>query len=179
MMPPAVPAMPDSSRAAPADARPGYGTRFLVACYTGVGAAGCAFMFYISTLPVTIPDDWGAQVPSVFGAIATMAFMLAAWPWVFLPLPLLIAGLTYLRGSGWRWLATWAVAVAAGAALEAMVITRTGYHYPSPTYVGPGIVSWVSLTESLGFAALGAAMMAILAGAERSAAHPAAGRPPA
>ena len=96
-----------------------------------------------------------------------------------LPLPLLIAGLVYLRRSGWRWLATWTAAVAAGAALEAMVITWTGYHYPSPTYVGPGIVSWVSLTESLGFAALGAAMMAILAGAERSAAYPAAGRPPA
>jgi hypothetical protein len=37
----------------------------------------------------------------------------------------------------------------------------------------------IPLCESLGFAALGAAMMAILAGAERSAAYPAAGRPPA
>jgi hypothetical protein len=97
---------------------PGYGTRFLVACYTGVGAAGCAFMFYVSTRPVTIPDDWGAQVPGVFGAVATMAYMLAAWPWAVLPLLLLIAGLVYLRRSGRRWLAAWAVAVAAGAALD-------------------------------------------------------------
>jgi hypothetical protein len=108
-----------------------------------------------------------------------MAYMLAAWPWAVLPPPLLIAGLVYLRRSGWRWLAMWAVAAAAGAALEAMVITWFGYPYPSPTYVGPGMVSWVSLAESLRFAALGAAMMAILAGAERSAAHPAAGSLPA
>ena len=174
MTPPAVP-----GQAAPADARPGYGTRFLVICYTGVGAAGCAFLFYVSTRPVTIPDDWGAQVPGVFGAIATMAFSLAAWPWVVLPVPLLIAGLVYLRRSGWRWPAMWTAAVAAGAALEAMVITWFGYHYPSPVYVGPGMVSWVSLAEALGYAALGAAMMAILAGPERSATHAAAGSRPA
>jgi hypothetical protein len=171
--------MPDAPRAAPVDARPGYGTRFLVVCYTGVGAVGCAFMFYVSTLPVTIPDDWGAQVPGVLGAITTLAYMLAALPWAVLPIPLLIAGLIYLRRSGWRWLAMWTVAVGAGAALETIVVTWTGYHYPSPTYTGPGMVSWVSLAESLGFAALGVAMMAILRGAERSAAHPAAGRLPA
>ncbi len=34
-----------------------------MACYTGLAAVGCAYMFYLSTLPVTIPDDWGAQVP--------------------------------------------------------------------------------------------------------------------
>jgi hypothetical protein len=128
--------MPDSPRVAPADARPGYGTRLLVVCYTGLGAAGCAFLFYVSTRPVTIPDDWGAQVPGVIGVITTMAYMLAAWPWVFLPLPLVVAGLVCLRRSGWRWLAMWTVAVAAGVALEAMVITWFGYHYPSrPTSV--------------------------------------------
>jgi hypothetical protein len=82
--------MQDAPRAAPVDARPGYGTRFLVVCYTGVGAVGCAFMFYVSTLPVTIPDDWGAQVPGVLGAITTLAYMLAALPWAVLPIPLLI-----------------------------------------------------------------------------------------
>ena len=179
MTPPAVPATPGSPRAAPVDARPGYGTRFLVACYTGVGAVGCCFLFYVSTLPVTIPDDWGAQVPGVFGAITMMAYTLAALPWAVLPLPLLIAGLIYLRRSGWRWLATWTAAVVAGAVLEAMVITWFGYHYPSPTYVGPGMVRWISLAESLGYAVLGAGMIAILAGAERSAAHPAAGSLPA
>jgi hypothetical protein len=44
-----------------------------VACYTRLGAVGCAYMFYVSTLPVTIPDDWGAQVPGVIGAITTVA----------------------------------------------------------------------------------------------------------
>jgi hypothetical protein len=171
--------MPDARRAAPADARPGYGTRFLVACYTGLGAAGCAYMFYASTLPVVIADDWGAQVPAWLGAPATVLNLLLAWPWTALPVALQIAGFVHLRRASWRWLDTWTGAVAAGLALEALVISGFGYHYPSPVYVGPGIVSWVSLAESLGFAALGVAMMAILAGSERSAAHPAAGRLPA
>jgi hypothetical protein len=38
-------------------------------------------------------------------------------------------------------------------------------------------VSGTSLAESLGFAALGVAMIAILAGAERSAGYQAAGKP--
>ena len=73
----------------------------------------------------------------------------------------------------------WTGAVAAGIALEALVISGFGYHYPAPVYVGPGIVSWVSLAELLGFAALGVAMIAILAGAERSAGQTSTGSLPA
>jgi hypothetical protein len=39
----------------------------------------------------------------------------------------------------------WTGAVAAAPALEALVISGFDQPYPVPLYVGPGIVSWVSL----------------------------------
>jgi len=73
----------------------------------------------------------------------------------------------------------WAGTVAAGITLELLFITGFGQPDPSPAYTGPAIVNWAWLAESVGFAAVGAAMIAILAGAERSARLPAAGSPSA
>jgi len=169
--------------AAPADARHGLGCRLLVAYYAVAGTAWCAYLFYLSTLPVTIPGDWpegGGGGPAWLGAIAAVALLLLCMWWLF-PL-LLLAGFAYLPSAApgaRRWLAGWAGALAAGIMLEALVITGFGYHDPSPAYIGPAVVNWVWLVESLGFAAVGATMIAILTGAERSARRQAAGSLPA
>ncbi|MFI5067052.1 MAG: hypothetical protein ACHP9Z_24155 [Streptosporangiales bacterium] len=101
-----------------------------------------------------------------------LATVVAGLPWAVLPASLLFVGLAHLRRAApgrRRWPVAWAAVVAAGIALEALVITRFGYHVPSPTYIGPGLVSWISLAESGGFAALGVTLTATLVGGERSA----------
>jgi hypothetical protein len=120
----------------------------------------------------------GRPVPPC--GIAAVALLLLCMWWVF-PL-VLLAGFAYLPSAApgaRQWLAGWAGALAAGIMLEALVVTGFGYHNPSPAYIGPAIVNWVWLVESLGFAAVGAAMIAILTGAERSARRQAAGSLPA
>ena len=150
--------------------KPGRACRVLVICYTALGAAGSAFMFYVSTLPVTIPDDWPAQAPSWLTAVAYVAATLLGLPWALLPVPLLAAGLVHVRraasGRGWR-TAAWTGALAAGAGLEALLISGAGYHFPGPGYDDRAIVSWVSLAEALGFAAAGVAMIVTVNGAAR------------
>ena len=166
----------------PAAARHGLGCRFLVAYYTMAGTAWCAYLFYLSTLPVTIPGDWPeGGGPPWLAAIAVAALLLLFVWWLF-PLLLLPAGLAYLPSAALgarRWPAVWAGTVAAGITLEVLFITGSGQPDPSPAYTGPAIVNWAWLAESVGFAAVGAAMIAILAGAERSARRAAAGSPSA
>jgi hypothetical protein len=170
--------------ASPADARHGLGCRLLVAYYTVAGTAWCAYLFYLSTPSVTIPGDWPQGEgggPAWLGAIAPAALVLLCMWWLF-PLLLLLAGLAYLPSAApgaHRWPAAWAGAIAAGITLEALFITGFGQSGPSPAYIGPAMVNWVWLAESAGFAAVGAAMIAILTGAERSARRQAAGSLPA
>jgi hypothetical protein len=69
-------------------------------------------------------------------------------------------------------------AVTVGVTLEALFLTGFGQPDPPPAYIGPAVVNWVWLAESAGFAAAGAAMIAILTGAERSARRQPAGSLP-
>jgi hypothetical protein len=136
---------------------------------------------YLSTRPVTIPGDWPEGGPAWLGAIAAAALVLLCM-WGLFPVLLLLAGLAYLLSTApgaRRWPAVWAGAVAAGITLETLFITGFGQPDPSPAYTGPAVVNWVWLAESLGFATVGAAMIAILTGAERSARRQAAGSLPA
>jgi hypothetical protein len=92
--------------------------------------------------------------------------------WGLFPVLLLLAGFAYLPSAApgaRRWPAVWAGAVAAGITLEALFITGFGQPGPAAAYIGPAIVNWVWLAEALGFATVGAAMIAILTCAERSA----------
>jgi hypothetical protein len=153
----------------------------LVAFYTVAGTAWCAYLFYLSTLPVTIPGDWPGGGPAWLGAIAAVALVLLGLWWLF-PVLLLLAGLAYLPSAApgeRRWPVVWAGAVAAGVTLEALFLTGFGQPDPSSAYIGPAVVNWVWMAESAGFAAAGAAMIAILAGAERSARRQLAGSQPA
>jgi hypothetical protein len=161
------PVVPRGPRSALAAAKRAPICRSLVACYTLFGAAWCGYIFFLSTQPVTIPDDWGAQAPAWLGVIAALA-VFGYLPWLVYPVPLLIAGIVHVRRAApgsWRWLAAWAGAVAAGMVLEALVATHAGFHFPSPVYTGLGRVSWVALGESFGFVAVGAAMIRIVDGA--------------
>ena len=145
-----------------------------MAGYALLGAIGCACLFYVSTLPVTIPDDWPAQAPAWLLAVGTGTALVLGLPWFFLPIALLVVGVRHVRQAApgrWQWPVLWSWAVAAAIGLEALAIMRIGYHIPSPGYLGPGIVSWVSLVESIGFMTLGAAMIAVLTRAERSVGH--------
>lgn len=143
----------------------------MIALYTLLGAAGCAGLFYVSTLPVTIPDDWPAQAPAWLLAAGTGMVLVLGLPWMFLPIPLLLLGVRQVRRAApgrWSWPVLWSWTVAAAVGMQALAITRVGYHIPSPGYRGPGIVSWVSLVESIGFLALGTVMIIELTRAERS-----------
>jgi hypothetical protein len=151
----------------------------LVICYALLGAVGSACLFYVSALPVTIPDDWPAQAPVWLLAVGTGTALVLGLPWLFLPIPLLVFGVRHVHHAPgrWQWPVLWSWAVSGAVGLEALAIMRIGYHIPSPGYMGPGIVSWVSLVESIGFVALGAAMIAVLTGAERAVSRLAAGMP--
>jgi hypothetical protein len=96
--------------------------------------------------------------------------LLGAVPWVLLLGLILILGVAHFRRVApgrHLWKVAWAGAVVAGIVLMALV----NYVHVSPysPYTGPTMVSWGELPVSTGFLALGAVMIAILAGAARSA----------
>lgn len=147
----------------------------LVACYAAGGAAVYAYVFYLSAQSAQVTPH-PAHVTLRPGWMATGSVILevlAGWVWMELPLPLLIIGLvrTGRAGlAGWRWPAAWAGAVAAGIALEVLLMTgaNANWLFPDyPYYPPPPGLSWVSLAESAGFLLVGAVMTGVLIGAER------------
>lgn len=158
------------------------GFRFLVASYTLLGAVACAYLFAVSTQPVTIPDDPPVLGPPwVGGAVFVLMFALAA-PWALLPVPLLIVGALRLRQvppAGWRWCAAWVAAIAASTGLEVLAGTHYAQPWVSPAYQGAAVVNWMSLAESAGFVCAGVAMMTVLTAAQRSVNRQLAGTRPA
>lgn len=145
--------------------------RLLVTSYPVLGAAGCGYLFAVSTQPVTIPGDPPVLGPPwLSGAAVLVVFVLAA-PWALLPVPLLIVGVRRLRQvppAGWRWCAAWVAAVAAAAGLEVLAVTRYAQPWVSPAYLGTAVVNWVALAESAGFLVAGLVMLAVLTAAQRS-----------
>jgi hypothetical protein len=78
----------------------------LVACYAAFGVLTSAYVFYVSTLPVTIPDDFGANAPGWMSTLAAEASVFLLLPWAVLPVPLLVCGALHLRREvpgGWGW----------------------------------------------------------------------------
>jgi uncharacterized membrane protein YhaH (DUF805 family) len=159
------------------------GFRLLVTSYPLLGAGRCAYLFAVSTQPVTIPDDPPVLGPPwLSGAGFLLVFVLAA-PWALLPVPLLAVGVRRLRQvppAGWRWCAAWVAAVSAAAGLEVLAVTRYAQPWVSPAYLGPAVVNWVALAESAGFLVAGLVMLAVLTAAQRSLRRqPATARPAA
>jgi hypothetical protein len=140
--PSAAPAVSVSGRPGSAAATTGRPCWVLVACWAVCGAAGCAWLFLISTQPYTVPADppsAPAWIPVPVSAAIEVGGLFLSLPWAVLPVVLLIAGLARLRragAAGW-WLASWAVAVAAGIGLEVLTATRFAVPWVSPAFGGP------------------------------------------
>ena len=151
----------------------------LVACYASFGALGSAYAFYVSTLPVTIQDDFGASAPGWMTFLAAELALLVPL-WAVLPAPLLIFGAAHLRqtvpGRG-AWPAAWASAVSIATVLEVEIWKGWAAPPESPGYYGPAIVDWHALDLAVAFVILGVTMAAVTGGAERSARHQPTARP--
>jgi hypothetical protein len=158
------------------------GFRLLVTSYPFLGAAGCAYLFAVSTQPVTIPDDPPVLGPPWLGGVAILLVFALAVPWALLPVPLLIVGIRRLRQvppAGRRWCAAWVAAVSAAAGLEVLAVTRSAQPWVSPAYLGPAVVNWAALAESAGFLVAGLVMLAVLTAAQRTLRRQPAGARPA
>ena len=165
--------VPRAERVVPASVASGRLCRVLVTCWALLGAGGCALLFVWSTGRVqgsygmVIAPTW---LPSWLSYILWLAAFLGAVPWMLLLGVILILGVVHFRRVApgrHLWGVAWAGAVAAGILLMALV----NYVHISPysPYTGPTIVSWGELPVSAGFLVLGAAMIALLTRAARSA----------
>jgi hypothetical protein len=162
--------MPDFPRRAPGSSSSSRPYEFLVAAWALWAAATSAYLFIWSTMPVNQLDEpplWGPDW--LFTIMYFFALSALARP--LLLVPLLITGLTHLRRTArarWRWVLAWVLAGSAGISVEVLDVTDYALPFPAPNYMGPAVVSWPNLVEAVGFLAVGAAMLGVLIGAERS-----------
>jgi len=148
-------------------------TWLLSMVWVTAGAVVTGYTFYVTTKPFS----WADVTDEIQGPVAVqIAANLAAYAWLALPLPVLIAGFIRLRG--WRrgnWLraAAWAGAWIAGAALMAQASAWGQYPEgscpnsyqnsmvcPIPS---PAVVSWGELPICAAWLLLGAVMTWIMA----------------
>jgi hypothetical protein len=147
-------------------ANPGRGRRAsltFVACWAIPGAAFCAWQFYQGLVPAQ-PDGWAAP-GGLIGAALTILAILYALFWLCLPAVTLIVGIGQLVATarrGWPWPTLWAAAVVAGIGLDPL-----GLWSLDTTYSGGGF-EWPWLAASIGYLAVGAALLAILLAAPRT-----------
>ncbi len=136
----------------------------LVICWTFIGAAGFAYLFASSTVPVTELGESGQFGPPWLQGIAVMCGVLFGLPSFVLPLLWLPFGLYSLRRQRcevWRHIA-WIAGTAAAVAMEAAATMGVGVAAIAPKYLGAPIVSWVWLAESGGFLVIGVTLAAVL-----------------
>jgi len=127
-----------------------------------VGVALCLLLAASWTLTqAAFCLDWSLTASSAEGWAGW-----SGWDWlellVLLPLivtPLLVGGLFLVARAGWRSVAAWVGAVAAGIGLEALTV-RVGLPRP-----------WVWLALTIGFLAAGGSMAVVLIRAQRFAWH--------
>ena len=163
-------AIPDARPGASGASRSSHACRFLIATWALWEAAASAYLFIWSTMPVSAPDEpplWGPDWLNT-----SMDFlMLSSLAGTALLVPLLIAGLIYLRRTAPAtrpWTAAWVLVGVAAIAVEALYVTGFAVPFVVPTYTGPAVVSWVSLFEAAGFLAIGAALIGALIAVDRS-----------
>ena len=127
-------------------------------CWALSGPAYCA-IFLDPQAPLGRLVPTGLPAPLVTAIFITAGLYTIFW--ASLPVTLLIVGIGYLRFAvpGWRWPAAWAGIVAAGIALDPLSLAALSAFEPS---------TWHWLALSAAFLAIGAAMIAVLTGAERS-----------
>lgn len=130
-------------------------------CWALSGAAYCAI--FLDPQPplgrLGLPP-----LPAPLVSAIVIAAMLYSLFWASLPVTLLIVGIGHLRFAvpGWRWPAAWVGIVAAGIALDPLSLAALS---PFDTS------TWHWFALSAAFLSVGAAMIAVLTGAERSRAR--------
>jgi hypothetical protein len=130
-------------------------------CWALSGAAYCA-IFLDPQPPLDSLGQTRLPAPLVTAIVITAGLYTLFW--ASLPVTLLIVGIGHLRFAvpGWRWPAAWAGIVAAGIALDPLSLAALSSFDTS---------TWHWLALSAAFLAIGAAMIAVLTGAERSRAR--------
>jgi hypothetical protein len=136
-------------------------------------AAACALAVILELIPAPTPDG---RSLSIWLEIAMIPVGLSAPMAVLLIAPLFLTGFRYLHRvvhSGWRWLFIWTAVMAAGFALETLlVLTITNDLVPKGvSYPVPAQLSWGWLTLGAGFIATATAMTWVLTRATRLARH--------
>ena len=111
------------------------------------------------------PDGWAGgwiySVPSFVSLVVELAAVVLLLSWVVLPVLLLPAGLDYVRSvesARRRWRGAWMGAAGAGIVLEVLMVPLA-YPFMDAT------PDWGAFAESLGFVAVGTAMIFVLFGA--------------
>jgi hypothetical protein len=130
----------------------------LVLGWAGVGTAAWSWTAFDTLLPEE--RSWYYSAPAWAGGAAVVSVLALMVLWAVLPAVLLPVGLDYVRAarpSGWRWRGAWLGLVAAGIALEALP-------FMFPAAFLSALPNWNEFATSLGYAALGAAMIFVLAG---------------
>jgi hypothetical protein len=141
---------------------PGRGRRAsltLVACWAVPGAAFCGWQFYQGLVPAQ-PDGWGTPGGPI-GALVANLVIAYALLWLCLPGVLLIVGIVQLVRTARRGWPLWAAAVLAGIGLDPLVLWSlgTGNNFRA---------GWPCLAVSIGYLAVGAALLAILLAVPRT-----------
>jgi hypothetical protein len=136
-------------------------------------AAACALVVILELMPAPTPDG---RSLSIWLEIAMIPVGLSAPTAVLLTAPLFLTGFRYLHRvvrAGRRWVFMWAAVMAAGIALETVLVLTVmndlvprGVSYPVPAQL-----SWGWLTLGTGFMATATAMTWVLTRATRLARH--------
>jgi hypothetical protein len=139
----------------------------LAAAWGLLGAAACACVFVISTIPIG-PD--GRTVP---GMLLLLDWTLDAFMLPFCavaPVLLLRAGYTFLRhsaGAGIMWTLAWGPVASASLAVEVLFLARFVHWLGTPYGPNLGYMAWHAFDFTAGFLVIGVAMMCVLTGAQR------------
>ena len=136
--------------------------------WVALGAAITGYTFFVTTKPFTNADFWIPLWGTEPQWVSIAAYLTVA-TWVVLTLPVLVAGLSQLRGRGVglalraaAWVGVWA------AGLVLMYQAGVWGEYPNPDVTsGPAVVSWGELALVVVWLALGAVMTLILASPSR------------
>ena len=140
---------------------PGRGRRAsltLIAFWALPGAAFFAWQFYQGLVPAQ-PDGWAAPGGPIGAAVADLVIAYALF-WLCLPGVFLIVSIVQLVRTARRGWPLWAAAAVAGIGLDLLGLWSLD--------TGNGRAGWPSLAVSIGYLAVGAALLAMLLAVPRT-----------
>ena len=133
-------------------------------CWAVPGAVVWSGEAFVPQSPDGWTGGWIYTVPSFVSLVVELTAGLLLLVWLGLPVLLLPAGFDYVRSVGspqWRWRGAWMGTVGAGIVLDVLMVPLV-YPFMAAT------PDWGAFAESLGFVAIGTAMIFVLLGAARA-----------